>query len=46
VLLRKQRQERGLLLMPLSGYASVYNVNTCLQGVWEKCRSLARGVRG
>jgi hypothetical protein len=46
VLLGRQRLERGLLRMALSGYASVYNVNACLQLGWEKCRRLARGALG
>jgi len=46
VLLDRQRFERGLLQMALSGYASVYNVNTCLQLGWEKGSRLARGARG
>ncbi len=38
--------ERGLLRMPLSGYASLYYVNTRLQHVWEKCSLWAQGARG
>jgi hypothetical protein len=44
VLLGRQRRERGLLLMALSGYASVYNMNTCLQFNLEK--SGCFGARG
>jgi hypothetical protein len=46
VLLDRQRRERELLRMPLSGYASVYHVNTCVQLGGEKCSRLARGARG
>ncbi len=38
--------ERGLLRMPLSGYASLYNVNTRFQRVWEKRSRWAQGARG
>ena len=38
--------ERGLLRMPLSGYASLYNVNTRWQHAWEKCSRWAQGARG
>jgi hypothetical protein len=46
VLLGRQRLERRLLRIALSGYASVYNVNTCLPRGWEKCSCLVRGARG
>jgi hypothetical protein len=46
VLLRRQRSEGRLLLMPLSGYASVYNVNIEFQRVREKCRGFAQGAQG
>ena len=46
VLLGWQRRERRLLRMALSGYASVYNVNTCLQLDGEYCRWFAQGARG
>jgi hypothetical protein len=46
VLLDRQRRERELLRMPLSGYASVYNVNTCFQLGGDKCSRQARGARG
>ena len=32
--------------MPLSGYASGYNVNTCFQLGGEKRSRLVRGARG
>jgi hypothetical protein len=46
VLLGRQRFERRLLRMELSGYASVYNMNTYFQLVWKKCGWLMRGMRG
>src|SRR5258706_103460 len=44
VLLGRQRFERGLLLMALSGYASVYNMNTYFQLVWKTCGCSCRGT--
>ena len=47
VLLGRQRLEQGLLLVALSGYASVYctKMNWYFQCVWAKCTGRARGAR-
>ena len=46
VLLGRQRFERRLLLMALSGYASVYKMNSYFQHDGKKRRRLPRGTRG
>jgi hypothetical protein len=45
VLLGRQRPERRLLLMALSGYASVYNMNTYFQLVWKERDCSVRGTQ-
>jgi hypothetical protein len=46
VLLGRQRFERRLLLMALSGYASVYKMRIYFQLVCKECGCSMQGARG
>jgi len=46
VLLRKQKMERGLLRRPVSGYASVYNMNTRVQCARKRRGRQVSGAQG